>query len=282
MAKTVAQAIAALTARFAAVDSNSARLDARVLTAHALGRDPDQLFGRAEIPLPPGAEAALEGFAARRLAFEPVSRIIGRREFWSMDFALTRDTLDPRADTETLVAAVLAVRDAYTAPRLLDLGAGTGCILLAILKDWPTATGIGVDLNPGAVTVAADNAQRLGLAARAAFRVGNWCAGLGEKFDLIVSNPPYVADNDLESLAPAVTRFDPRLALSGGADGLAAYSALLPEARRHLQENGRIFLEIGAGQAEAVSGLLALSGFRATGEHRDLAGFVRCLEAVPA
>lgn len=282
MAKTVAQAIADLTARFAAVDSGSARLDARVLTAHALGRDTDQLFSRAELPLPPGAEAALEGFAARRLAFEPVSRIIGRREFWSMDFVLTRDTLDPRPDTETLVAAVLAVREAYPAPRLLDLGTGTGCILLAILKDWPTATGIGVDLNPGAVNVAADNAQRLGLASRAAFHVGNWCAGLGEKFDLIVTNPPYIADGELENLAPGMTRFDPRVALSGGRDGLAAFRALLPEAHRYLRENGRIFLEIGAGQAETVSGLLAASGFRPTGEHADLAGFVRCLEAVPA
>ena len=218
--------------------------------------------------------------ARRRLAHEPVSRIIGHREFWGMDFVLNADTLDPRADTETVVAAVLGVKPQYASPRILDLGTGTGCILLAILKDWPGATGVGVDLNPGAVAAASDNAAQLGLASRATFRQGHWCDGLTEKFDIIVSNPPYIADADLANLAPDVTRFDPDLALRGGGDGLVAYRAMIPSARGQLLAGGRLYLEIGAGQAADVAALLVAAGFAFPAEHKDLSGFVRCLEAV--
>jgi release factor glutamine methyltransferase len=280
MTRTISQAVADLTARFAAVAPDSARLDARVLIAHAVGVDPSALFARSSDMLSLETEKAIEVSALRRLAHEPVSRIVGCREFWGMDFVLTADTLDPRADTETLVSAVLALREKYTAPRVLDLGTGTGCVLLAILKDWPGATGIGVDLNPGAVAAAAANAVRLGFGARATFRQSSWCDGLSETFDIVVSNPPYITDGEMAVLAPNVARFDPALALRGGADGLTAYRALIPAARRHLSPAGRIFLEIGAGQAADVSALLARDGFGNSVKHMDLAGLVRCLEAV--
>ena len=280
MSKTVGQAVADLTARFVAIDPESARLDARVLVAHMLGLESSLLFSRSGDAISPDVDAGIEALAQRRLNHEPVSRIIGRREFWGMDFALTADTLDPRADTETLVAAVLDVRSQYAAPRILDLGTGSGCILLAVLKDWPDATGVGVDLNPGAVAAAIANAAHFGLGDRAAFRHGNWCEGLEERFDIIVSNPPYIADKELAGLARGVTSFDPDLALRGGTDGLVAYRALIPPARRYLRDRGRFYLEIGTGQAADVVALLMSAGFAPPGEHRDLAGTVRCLEAV--
>lgn len=280
MRKTVGQAVADLTVRFAAIDPESARLDARVLVAHVLGLEPSLLFSRSGDAISADVEDGIEALARRRLNHEPVSRIIGRREFWGMDFALTADTLDPRADTETLVAAVLDVRSQYAAPRILDLGTGSGCILLAVLKDWPDATGVGVDLNPGAVTAAIANAAHFDFGDRAVIRQGNWCEGLSETFDIIVSNPPYIADDDLAGLAHGVSGFDPDLALRGGADGLAAYRALIPSARRHLKDRGRLYMEIGAGQAADVAALLVSAGFGPPGEHRDLAGVVRCLEAV--
>jgi release factor glutamine methyltransferase len=280
MMRTVGQAVADLTAHFEAIDSGSARLDARVLVAHVLHVEPSRLFSRSADTFPPDAETRLAALAARRLAHEPVSRIVGHREFWGMDFALNADTLDPRADTETLVSAVLATKPFYNRPRILDLGTGTGCILLAILKDWPEATGVGIDLNPRAVEMAAHNAAQLGLAARATFRTGNWCDGLTEKLDIIVSNPPYITDSEMDRLAPTVAHFDPALALRGGPDGLTAYRILIPQARARLQEGGRVFLEIGAGQAADVAALLKNNAFGTAIEHRDLAGFVRCLEAV--
>jgi release factor glutamine methyltransferase len=279
---TVAKTLADLTARFSAAGIDTARLDARVLLAHALGLEPSQLFARSDAVLAPEIGAAAETFAQRRLAHEPVSRIIGRREFWAMDFALTPDTLDPRADTETIVTAVLNQRGTYAAPRILDLGTGTGCILLAILEDWPQASGIGVDLSPGAVGVARANAARLGLASRAAFQHGNWGEGIEEQFEVIVSNPPYIAERELARLAPEVGGFDPALALNGGADGLAAYRALIPSACRRLKPGGRLFLELGLGQADSVAGFLTAAGLRPVAQHLDLSGIVRCLEAVAA
>lgn len=280
MPRTVGQAVADLTARFAAIDPGSARLDARVLVAHALGMEPSFLFSRSGDTLSPDAETKIDDFSSRRLAHEPVSRIVGHREFWGMEFGLTADTLDPRADTETLVSAVLAAKSRYASPRILDLGTGTGCILLAVLKEWPEAVGLGIDLNPGAVIAATNNARHLGLDARASFREGNWCEGLADSFDIIVSNPPYIADDEMSRLAPGVAHFDPGLALRGGVDGLVAYRAIIPAARRLLTAAGRLYLEIGANQTKDVAALLVANGFSHPVEYRDLAGFVRCLEAV--
>ena len=279
---TIGGAVSELTAAFDSDGLDTPRLDARILVGHAVKLEPSLLFARADRVLTNEESVLVRAYAARRQQHEPVSRIIGHRGFWGMDFTLTPDTLDPRADTETLVAAVLNFKTATAAPRILDLGTGSGCILLAILKDWPQASGIGVDINPGAVSAAAANAARLGLAARAVFQKGNWADGLGETFDFIVSNPPYIAATELPGLAPEVTRFDPKLALSGGSDGLTAYRALIPSVRRRLAPKGRLFLEIGAKQANSVGGLLTAGGFSLRAEHRDLGGVVRCLEAIPA
>ena len=279
---SIASAVNELTAAFEAAGLDTPRLDARILVGHAVHLEPSLLFSRGERVLTDAESKLVRDFAARRGSREPVSRITGHRGFWSLDFAITPDTLDPRPDTETVVNAVLARRLQFISPRVLDLGTGTGCILLAILKGWPAASGVGVDLNPGAVGVAAENAAALGLSGRASFRQGDWCHGLTERFDIIVSNPPYIGESELAELAPEVRQFDPDLALNGGSDGLAAYRALIPPARAQLQPRGRLFLEIGAGQAEAVSGLMFASGFTKPAEHRDLGGFVRCLEAVKA
>lgn len=282
MASTVSEVLAALTARFEAAGIDTARLDARVLIGHALGVEPSALFARGDDLLMAAQRDEIERHAARRADYEPVSRILGKREFWDVVFELTSDTLDPRPDTETVVNAVLACRLMFISPRVLDLGTGTGCILLAVLHGWPAASGVGVDLNPGAVAAAAANTERLGFARRAAFRQGNWCDGLDERFDVIVSNPPYISNAEMATLAPEVGRFDPHLALAGGADGLAAYRALIPAAWGQLNQMGRLFLEIGAGQAPAVTQLLRAAGFSSIGERKDLAGIVRCLEAVKA
>jgi release factor glutamine methyltransferase len=276
----IGRAVTELTAAFSAAGFDTPRLDARILVGHAVNLESSLLFSHTDRILTDAESALVRDFAARRQQHEPVSRITGHRGFWSLDFLLSPETLDPRADTETLVAAVLQCRAQYPSPRILDLGTGTGCILLAILKDWPEATGIGIDLNPGAVATASRNAARLGLAARAEFRIGNWCDGVTEKLDIIVSNPPYITDTEMDALAPTVARFDPALALRGGADGLAAYRALIPQTRARLTAGGRLFLEIGAGQAADVAALLKSSDFGSVAEHRDLGGFVRCLEAV--
>ncbi len=277
--KTLGHLIADITERFTRAGIDTARLDARVLTGHALGMDASRLFARSDELVDEAAAARLEGLVRQRLDHTPVSRIVGHREFWGMDFKLGPDTLDPRPDTEAVVAAALMLKPALKAPRVLDLGTGTGCILLAILKDWPEATGLGIDVSAGALATAAENAGSLGLASRAAFRQSNWCDAVSETFDIVVSNPPYITEAEMAGLAPEVALFDPERALVGGADGLGAYRLLIPQAWVRLHPGGRLFLEIGQGQGPAVARLLEGAGFHLVGEHKDLAGILRCLEA---
>jgi release factor glutamine methyltransferase len=225
--------------------------------------------------------AQWERFAAmvsRRCAREPVSRILGSREFWSLRFAVGPATLDPRPDSETLVASVLArLPDRNAAIAILDLGTGTGCLLLALLSELPQATGIGIDLDAAARDTAAANAEALGLGARAAFRLGDWARDISAQFDVIVSNPPYIESMAIDELAPEVAQYDPRGALDGGPDGLSAYRALLPQAAQRLKPGGLLALEIGAGQGPAVRVLAADAGFSDLGGAQDLAGIERCL-----
>lgn len=275
--QTVAEAVGALTRDFTAAGFSSARLDARILIGHVLGLEPSLLFARGDVAIADADRATIHAYAHRHLAFEPVSRIVGEREFHSLIFKITPDTLDPRPDTETLVDAVLAQRSRFKAPRILDLGTGTGCILLAILHAWSDATALGIDIAPGAVQAATENAQRLGLFARAQFQVGNWTQGLAGPFEIVVSNPPYVTEAEHAVLAPEVRLYDPQAALTAGRDGLEAYRALLKPAATLLAPGGCVFLEIGAGQADAVTALALAVGLRILARHPDLAGIDRCL-----
>lgn len=220
----------------------------------------------------------------RRTAREPLALILGHREFWSLDFRVSRDTLIPRPESETLIeAAVAAFADRPTPATMLDLGTGTGCLLLACLSDFPAAFGIGVDRAAAAVALAARNAVELGMAQRAAFVCADWASPLQTRFDLILSNPPYIATSDLSGLMPEVRHYEPRAALDGGPDGLAAFRCLLPQLPRLLNPEGVAVLELGAGQARTVCELACGTGLAGELRH-DLSGTARAIvlrRAVP-
>ncbi|MEZ5762925.1 MAG: peptide chain release factor N(5)-glutamine methyltransferase [Xanthobacteraceae bacterium] len=228
-----------------------------------------------------GAEAAtLAGMLARRLNHEPVARILGHKEFWSLNFALSADTLVPRPETETVVSAGLELIRAMGEPlrplRIADVGTGSGAILLALLSELPEAIGIGADISPGALRIAAANAQALGLAGRASFIVSDYCEKLEGLFDLIVSNPPYIARGELASLPREVREHDPRRALDGGSDGLVAYRALAHGMPPLLVEGGAFVLETGYRQADEVAELMQSVGLQPIRPHQtDLAGISR-------
>ncbi|MBI2239632.1 MAG: peptide chain release factor N(5)-glutamine methyltransferase [Magnetospirillum gryphiswaldense] len=271
----------ALTARFLAAGVDSARLDARLLVAEVLGVEPLYLATHPELVANRQQQAAIEVMAARRENREPVSHILGRRGFWTLDLRVTKDTLDPRPDTETLVQGVLdRVDDRQVALRLLDFGTGSGCILLALLSELPNAQGLGIDQSAGALAVAADNAARNGLAERARFQPGNWGDDLFGPFDVIVSNPPYIPDADIAGLEPEVARHEPLIALAGGADGLDCYRHLVPEMARLLTLGGLAGFEVGAGQASDVAQLFSTHGFHDVRITQDLAGIDRCVFAI--
>lgn len=255
--------------------------DARLLLAEALRCAPGDLLLRADAPVPEEEARAARAFAARRAAGEPVARIRGRREFWSLDFLLSPDTLVPRPDTETLVEAALAACPERDAPlRLLDLGTGTGAILAALLAERPRAFGLGVDRSEGAARTARDNLVRNGLGGRAQVMVGDWGAALAGRFDLVVSNPPYITSAEMTELPVEVRRYDPRLALEAGADGLDAYRAITAGLPRLLAPGAVAVLELGAGQEAAVAGLARNAGLLIDGPaRRDLAGTPRALVA---
>lgn len=253
-------------------------LDARLLVAAAIGVDPGQLLLLADAPVTAEAVERIDGMIARRLAGEPVARIVGEKEFWSLPFRLSPATLVPRPDTETVVSAVLALLGARRgeALRLLDLGTGSGAILLALLSELPAAIGIGVDLSPEAAATARSNAVRLGLQDRASFACGNWAEAIRGPYDVIVSNPPYISTGEIGGLPREVRDHDPRRALDGGASGLDAYRAIIRELPRLLAPKGIAALELGAGQAGPVAAVAASAGLGAV-THRDLAGIERVL-----
>jgi len=254
--------------------SASAPLDARMIVAHVLRCRPNDLPLRDLDEVPVESIAAIRQLAERRIAGEPIARILGEKEFYGLTFMLSPATLVPRPDTETLVAAVLAAIDRAAAPAILDLGTGSGAILLTLLTELPNATGVGVDLSAEALATATRNAELIGIARRVQFREGNWTAGIERRFDLIVSNPPYIASDEIATLPVEVREHDPHVALDGGGDGLAAYRAIFADIRRVLAPGGRVFLEIGFGQAADVSRLAAEAGFDTTFES-DLAGIER-------
>ncbi len=272
--------VRAAAARLVAAGVGTARLDARVLVAHALGVAPDDVLVHGGRALGPAERRSIGRLVERRARREPVSRIVRRREFWSLPFRVTPATLDPRPDSETVVAAALAaLGDPSRRLSILDLGTGTGCLLLALLSELPAARGLGIDISAAALRVARRNALALGLKARALFRRGVWAEGLGGRFDAIVSNPPYIPSGELAGLAPEVG-FDPAGALDGGADGLVAYRAIGRALPALLAPTGVAALEIGAGQAERAGAVLEENGLRIAKIVCDLANNQRVLVAV--
>lgn len=270
---TIAETFAAAVERLAIAGVAEPRLDARLLIGHALGAAPEIVLGFPERRLEPGQARRIAGLVARRAERRPMAQILGRREFWSLNFAVTEDTLDPRPDSECVIEAVLdRIVDRRAPHRILDFGTGTGCLLLALLHELPNATGIGVDISPAACAVAARNAASLGLAGRADFAVADWGSGVRGRFDAIVANPPYVPEAALARLEPEVSVFEPRLALDGGPGGLAAYRQLAPDLARLLAPDGVAVVEIGCGQAAPVTGLMCGLGLRREAVIADLAG----------
>jgi release factor glutamine methyltransferase len=250
------------------------RREARILLAHALGTSASALSDTGRMVAAPDFPALL----ARRAAREPMALILGHQGFWTLDLEVSPATLIPRADSETLVEAALAAfpdRDAVR--RVLDLGTGTGCLLLACLAEFPCAFGVGVDIRPEAAALAARNAARNGLAGRAAMLAGVWAAALAGQFDLVLCNPPYIPGGEIPALMPEVAAHEPRSALDGGADGLAAYRAIFPALRDLMTPGGVAICEIGAGQADEVSALARNAGFPPPDRRCDLGGVVRVL-----
>ncbi len=267
-------ALRAAIPRLVAAGIPDAPRDARALLAHATGIAPDRLTLHLADPLPDAALRMFDAAITRRAAREPVSHITGQRLFWGRSFRVTPATLDPRPETEILVQKALA----EPFDRILDLGTGTGCILISCLADWATASGIGTDIHAPTLAVAAANAQTHGLAGRAEFLPSDWFADVPGTFDLIVSNPPYIADAEMSALSPEVAH-EPRRALTPGGDGLAAYRAIAAGAPAHLAPGGRLLVEIGPTQASAVIALFAEQGLTDLHVLPDLDGRDRVVAA---
>lgn len=279
---TIAEALAFAAARLGAARVREPRLEARLLLGHAAGLALEQIVANPDRPLGAALQARFARLVDRRAGREPLAHITGRREFWSLPFKVTPNTLTPRPESETLVEAAFAlVTDREARLCILDLGTGTGCLMLALLSELTNAAGLGVDLSEPAIRVARDNAVALGLARRARFLVGNWGAALGSRFDLVVANPPYVPEGKIDRLEPEVARFEPRLALAGGRDGLAAYRALAPRLPGLLAPTGRALLEIGQCQGDGVAEIMTAAGLGVLDRRADLAGIERCLILAP-
>lgn len=276
------EALTLVRRRLADAGLDEAALDARLLTTEALGIAALDLVLGAEQPIAREGADRLSAMVARRLAREPVARILGLRGFWGLPFRLSPETLVPRPDTETLVeTAVSGLPDRDAPLRILDLGTGSGCILIALLHELPAAWGLGLDRSPGALATARGNALLNGVADRAAFAASDWAEAIDGRFDLVVSNPPYIPGPDIQGLDPEVAQHDPRAALDGGPDGLTAYRAILSDAYRLLAAPGRLILEIGYDQAERVASLAMAAGFPPPELFRDLGGNPRALAFSP-
>jgi release factor glutamine methyltransferase len=275
---TIGDLLSAAAARLAAAGVEGAVREARLLLQASAGIPIATQIAFPECTLAADAAARFQQLLTRRARREPMAHILGQREFWSLAFRVTADTLDPRPDSETLVQAVLdQVPDRSVALRLVDFGTGTGCLLLALLHELPNARGLGVDVSAAALAVATENAGALGLSSRASFRCGNWDERLEGGFDIVVSNPPYIPTGDIAALQPEVASFEPRLALDGGPDGLDAYRRLGPATVRQLAPGGLAAFEVGLGQGDSVHGIMAAAGLRHIATARDLAAIERCV-----
>ncbi|MBN9592129.1 MAG: peptide chain release factor N(5)-glutamine methyltransferase [Alphaproteobacteria bacterium] len=271
--------LGAAAARLAGAGVESARLDARLLLAHVLGVAPGSLLAGSSVAVAPEAVSRFDRLVVRREAREPLAYLTGRKGFWSHEFAVGPGVLVPRPETETLIEEAFRLfPDRQTPLRLLDLGTGSGCLLLTLLHAFPNATGTGVEQFEAAFAFARTNRAALGLDDRATLLAAAWQEPALGRFDLVVSNPPYIPVAALDGLAPEL-HYEPRQALDGGADGLDAYRDLSIRLGAWLVPGGHVLLEIGIGQGEAVSAILAAQGLEMRGIRADLAGIPRCVVA---
>lgn len=275
---TGTEALRAALPRLQAAGIEGAARDLRLLLAFAIGIAPDRLTLVLNDPLPEAAIARFEAAVAARAARQPVSQIVGGRLFWGRWFRVTPDVLDPRPETETLIAA--ALDGAFS--RVLDLGTGSGAILITLLAERREAMGTGVDLSDKALSVATGNAVSLSVADRTSFLQSDWLGAVSGSFDLVVANPPYISEAEMSGLSPEVRQWEPRLALTPGGDGLAAYRSILQDVRRVLAPSGRLLLEIGAGQGAAVAALCRTAGLQAVTVLQDMDGRDRVVSAIAA
>jgi release factor glutamine methyltransferase len=280
---SIVETVRLLVQSFRVANIEAPKIDARLLIGHALHLERAQLIAQSDRILDAREVDTVSALAVRRLKHEPVSRILGRKEFWSLMLEVTPAVLVPRPDTETVVEAALdiVVRSGLRSERLriLDIGTGSGALLLALLSELPNAFGTGTDISTAALAVARANAERLRLGSRCSFVACDIAAALPGPFDLIVSNPPYVARGDIATLAPEVRVYDPAIALDGGSDGLDGYRAIAGEVCRLLAPDGRLIVELGAGQEGAVRALFTKAGLKVGAARNDLAGIARALEA---
>ncbi len=275
---TIAEQLQQTRTMLAPVAGELAALEARLLAQHAWNLTPEDMLRDGQRPLDEAAMQQLQALALRRCAHEPISQITGHRAFWKDEFRVTGDVLTPRVDSEVMLEALLRHRPDTAQPyRILDLGTGSGCLLLSALREYNTADGLGLDISPAALAVAQANAAQLGLSSRASFRQSEWCAGLDrlEKFAIVLTNPPYIARADIDALDEDVKGYEPHLALDGGADGLDCYRAIFPSVLRHLNDDALLLAEVGVGQAEAVAEIGEAAGLSHIETCRDLGGIAR-------
>jgi release factor glutamine methyltransferase len=278
---SVSEAVQLVASAFKLAGIEDALVDARLLIGHGLHLDRTRLVTQSDRILEAREISVISALAARRLKHEPVSRIRGQKEFWGLSLQITPDVLDPRPETETVVEAALdfVVRGGLRMEklRILDIGTGSGALLLALLRELQNATGTGTDVSGGALDIARANAAQCGLDSRCNFVLCDIASGVQGPFDLVVSNPPYIAHDEIPALAPEVRDYDPKVALDGGDDGLAGYRAIAVEARRLLASGGRLFVELGAGQETAVHSLFTNAGLTVGAARNDLAGIPRVI-----
>ncbi len=280
---TTEQVLRSATETLLEIGCDTPRLDAEVLLMDTLSWERTDLVSRTRDVLEQSQLTAFRQRIHRRKAREPVAHILGRKEFWSLEFCVSDQVLVPRPDSEVLIETCIRhFADRKHEPlRILDLGTGSGCLILTLLTEFPNATGLGTDVSSEALSIASSNAVRHRLTERVTFLEGDWYDAIdrsheGQKFDLIVANPPYISTAELAGLMPEVTNFEPRIALDGGENGLAAYETIVCAAPDFLLKAGALALELGSGQAERVSRLLQAQSFTDIGVQKDLAGFERC------
>lgn len=273
---SVAGALAKARAALVAADTPTATLDARLLLQAVLQLDHADIISQPERRLSAAEQTQLEGYVERRLAHEPVSKILGQRDFYGRAFYVTADVLDPRADTETVIELALQAKPSPP-PNVLDLGCGSGALICTLLAEWPGAAGVAVDVSAAALAVTQRNAEALGIGGRLQTLQGSWFGPVEGRFDLVVSNPPYIPSGEIAGLEPDVRWYDPHLALDGGDDGLDCYRAIAHGVNPHLAPEGVVIVEVGADQDNAVTTLFAGFGLGLLGQKADLGGHVRAL-----